>query len=132
MPPDPLGFDNVLLPVGDLDQAVTFYTQQLGFALAFRMDGPGVALLKVGQEAPGLLLRRTAELSDRAPQAFAPRVWVEVRDARTTARTLTEAGVVPLAEPFEVGTGWTVEIADAWGNVIGFTDYTKRPEAGRR
>jgi len=28
--------------------------------------------------------------------------------------------------------GWTVEVADPWGNVLGFTDYTKRPELGRR
>jgi hypothetical protein len=48
-----------------------------------------------------------------------------------TARTLAAAGVPPLDEPFAVATGWTVELADPWGNVLGFTDYTKRPELGR-
>jgi predicted enzyme related to lactoylglutathione lyase len=42
-----------------------------------------------------------------------------------------ELGLVPLAPPFEVFTGWTVEFADPWGNRIGLTDYTKKPEMGR-
>ena len=32
---------------------------------------------------------------------------------------------------FEVATGWTVEVADPWGNVIGLTDYTKDPSRAR-
>ncbi|MER6003076.1 VOC family protein [Nonomuraea angiospora] len=34
-------------------------------------------------------------------------------------------------EPFEVFTGWTVEVADPWGNIIGLTDYTKQPHLAR-
>jgi hypothetical protein len=30
-----------------------------------------------------------------------------------------------------VFTGWTVEIPDPWGNVIGLTDYTKQPHLAR-
>jgi predicted enzyme related to lactoylglutathione lyase len=60
-----------------------------------------------------------------------PRVWLEVRDARAVGRTLESAGVQPLDAPFSVVTGWTVEIAGPWGNVIGLTDYSKRPEPGR-
>jgi predicted enzyme related to lactoylglutathione lyase len=59
-------------------------------------------------------------------------VWLEVPDTKTAARELRAAGVEPLDEPASVATGWTVEIADPWGNVLGFTDYTKRPELGRR
>jgi predicted enzyme related to lactoylglutathione lyase len=59
-------------------------------------------------------------------------VWLEVPDARTAARELRSAGVELLDEPFSVATGWTVEVADPWGNVLGFTDYTKRPELARR
>ncbi|MET7906851.1 VOC family protein [Streptomyces avermitilis] len=126
-----LGFDNVLLPVGDLDEAVAFY-ELAGFPLAFRLDEAGIALLKVGGETPGVLLRQEDELARRPPLWASPRVWLEVRDARITARTLTGAGVTPLDAPFPVATGWTVEVADPWGNVIGFTDYSKRPELGRR
>jgi hypothetical protein len=37
-----------------------------------------------------------------------------------------------LKEPWEVGTGWIVEIADPWGNVIGLTDYLKAPQKARK
>jgi hypothetical protein len=43
-----------------------------------------------------------------------PRVWLEVADARATAEVLARAGVSTLADPFEVATGWTVEIANPW------------------
>jgi len=49
-----LGFDNVLLPVGDLAEAVGFY-ERAGFPVAYRLDEAGIALLKVGVETPGLL-----------------------------------------------------------------------------
>lgn len=126
-----LGFDNVLLPVGDLAEAVTFY-ERAGFTTAFRIDEAGIALLKVGGETPGLLLRQEEEFGHRPPPWPTPRVWLEVPDARTAARALTGAGITLLDEPSPVATGWTVEIADPWGNVLGFTDYSKRPELGRR
>ncbi|WP_225836171.1 VOC family protein [Streptomyces sp. NK08204] len=126
-----LGFDNVLLPVGDLGQAVGFY-ERAGFTVGFRFDEAGIALLKVGAETPGILLRAEEELGHRPPPWPSPRVWLEVPDARAAARELAAAGITALDEAFPVATGWTVEIADPWGNVLGFTDYTKRPELGRR
>ncbi|MHC3468235.1 VOC family protein [Streptomyces sp. 7R007] len=126
-----LGFDNVLLPVGDLAEAVGFY-ERAGFAVAFRLDEARIALLKVGGETPGMLLRQEDEFGHRPPLWPSARVWLEVPDARVAARELRRAGIGLLDEPFAVATGWTVEIADPWGNVLGFTDYTKRPELGRR
>ncbi|NED37474.1 VOC family protein [Streptomyces sp. SID8499] len=126
-----LGFDNVLLPVGDLDEAVRFYGRA-GFEVAFRLDEARIALLKVGGETPGILLRTEEALGHRTPPWPSPRIWLEVPDARAAARELTRAGIALLDEPSAVATGWTVEIADPWGNVFGFTDYTKRPELGRR
>ncbi|MEV0217929.1 VOC family protein [Streptomyces sp. NPDC050704] len=125
-----LGFDNVLLPVGDLDEAVGFY-ERAGFTVGFRLDEAGIALLKVGSETPGVLLRREEELGHRPPPWGSPRVWLEVRDARGTAAALASAGIASLDAPSSAATGWTVEVADPWGNVIGFTDYSKRPELGR-
>ncbi|EKX67986.1 VOC family protein [Streptomyces ipomoeae] len=125
-----LGFDNILLPVGGLGEAVAFY-ERAGFALAYRLDEAGIAVLKVGKETPGLLLRLEEALHHRSPVWASPRIWLEVRDARAAARALTAAGVQPLDPPFPVATGWTVEFADPWGNVIGLTDYSKRPELGR-
>ncbi|WP_405906988.1 MULTISPECIES: VOC family protein [unclassified Streptomyces] len=126
-----LGFDNVLLPVGNLDEAVGFY-ERAGFPVAFRLDEAGIALLKVGKETPGVLLRLDEELSRRAPVWASPRVWLEVRDARAVAGVLASAGVQTLDAPFRGATGWTVEFADPWGNVIGLTDYSKRPELSRQ
>ena len=125
-----LGFDNVLLPVGDLAEAVAFY-QRAGFGITARLDEAGIAVLRVGAETPGLLLRVEEALGHRPPPWASPRVWLEVPDAKAAARALTAAGVTPLDAPVSVATGWTVEIADPWGNVIGFTDYRKRPELAR-
>jgi len=126
-----LGFDNVLLPVGELGEAVGFY-ERAGFPVTFRLDEAGIALLKVGKETAGVLLRLDEELSHRPPPWASARVWLEVRDARAAADALAAAGIQPLDAPFPVATGWTVEFADPWGNVIGLTDYTKRPELGRQ
>ncbi|GAA3792838.1 VOC family protein [Streptomyces phyllanthi] len=125
-----LGLDNVLLPVGDLGEAVAFYGRA-GLEVAFRLDEAGIVLLKVGKEAPGLLLRLEEELGRRQPVWASPRVWLEVRDARAAGRALEAAGIRLLDAPSPVATGWTVEFADPWGNVIGFTDYSKRPELAR-
>ncbi|UXY37427.1 VOC family protein [Streptomyces albidocamelliae] len=126
-----LGFDNVLLPVGDLAEAVGFY-ERAGFTVAFRFDAAGIALLRVGGETPGILLRAEEALSRRTPPWASSRLWLEVPDARAAARHLAAAGIEPLDPAFQVATGWTVEIADPWGNILGLTDYTKRPELGRR
>ncbi|MBC9717179.1 VOC family protein [Streptomyces sp. TRM66268-LWL] len=126
---DLLGFDNVLFPVGDLGEAVDFY-ERAGFPLSFRLDEAGIAGLKVGEETPGLLLRQEDGLAHRPAGDWSARVWLEVPDARKAALELTSAGLVP-EPPFSVSTGWTVELADPWGNVVGFTDYSKRPGLGR-
>ncbi|MEU3980383.1 VOC family protein [Streptomyces sp. NPDC026672] len=126
-----LGFDHVLVPVGELAEAVEFY-ERAGFAVGFRLDEAGIALLKVGDEAPGILLRVEEGFGHRPPVWPSPRVWLEVPDARVTARRLAEGGVGLLDEPFPTATGWVVEITDPWGNVTGFTDYAKRPELARR
>ncbi|QTE00459.1 VOC family protein [Streptomyces cyanogenus] len=126
-----LGFDNVLLPVGDLNEAVAFY-ERAGFAVGFRLDEAGIALLKVGAETPGILLRVEEGLRCRPPHWPSPRIWLEVPDARAAARRLAAVGIAPLDEVLQGATGWTVELADPWGNLLGLTDYTKRPALARR
>ncbi|MFI1919505.1 VOC family protein [Nocardia sp. NPDC020380] len=124
-----LGIDNVLIPVGDLDAALEFYSAKLGLAVQFTVPEHGLAVFRVGDETPGLMVR--VDPSAGAGPAPAMRVWLEVPDARAAAAELAAAGVTPPAPPFQVATGWTVEFADPWGNVIGLTDYTARPELGR-
>lgn len=129
-PFDLLGFDNVLFPVGDLAEAVSFY-ERAGFPVTHRIDEIGLAILKVGKETPGILLRVEEGVEHRHSAWATPRVWLEVGDARAAGRALDDAGVKLLAPPFSVATGYTVEFADPWGNVVGFTDYRKRPELAR-
>ncbi|MFZ3559418.1 VOC family protein [Streptomyces sp. BH055] len=125
-----LGFDNVLFPVGDLAEAVAFY-ERVGFPVKARIDEAGIALLAVGKETPGLLLRTEEEFGHRPPAWPAARLWLEVRDARAVADGLRAAGIELLDAPFSTSTGYVVEFADPWGNVVGFTDYLKRPELAR-
>ncbi len=126
---DVLGVDNVLLAVGDLDAALDFYAGALGLPVKFQIDALGVACFRLGAEEPGLLLR-AGSVHPQGPRDT-PRIWLEVRDAWAASAELQRRGVAPLAEPFEVATGWTVEVADPWGNVIGLTDYTKDPARAR-
>ena len=129
-PTEFLGFDNILFPVGELGEAVDFY-ERAGFPVAHRIDEIGLAILKVGKETPGILLRVEEGVEHRPSAWSTPRVWIEVGDARAAGRALEAAGVKLLAPPFSVATGYTVEFADPWGNVVGFTDYCKRPELAR-
>jgi predicted enzyme related to lactoylglutathione lyase len=112
-----LGVDNVLHAVGDFRKAKDFYGTRLGLPLKFEVREAGIALYRLGSEEAGLLTR--------VQTIGAPRVWLEVPDARAAAR---ELGL----EATEINTGWVVEVDDPWGNVIGFTDYVNRPELGRR
>ncbi|MFJ8926699.1 VOC family protein [Streptomyces sp. NPDC102340] len=125
-----LGFDNALFPVGDLAEAVAFY-ERVGFPVKFRIDEAGIALLAAGKETPGLLLRVEDGFGHRPPAWPAARLWLEVPDARATADALRAADVELLDAPFSTSTGYVVEFADPWGNVVGFTDYLKRPELAR-
>jgi predicted enzyme related to lactoylglutathione lyase len=122
-----LGVDNVFIPVGDLPEAVKFYHGAVGLPVAKRFDQMGMALFQIGGETPGL----GVGVTDR-PKAGGQKVWFEVPDARAASEELSAIGVLPLAPPFLIPTGWAFEVQDPWGNVIGFTDYTAKPELGRR
>lgn len=128
--PELFGVDNVMFAVRDLDAAIRFYTT-CGFALKFRMDRAGMALFAIGAEEPGLLVRLEGGSGPgRSGTAGAGRFWVEVRDADAVAAELESAGIATTR--LETATGITVEATDPSGNVVGFADYTKRPELARR
>jgi predicted enzyme related to lactoylglutathione lyase len=125
-----LGVDNVLFAVGDLATARAFYEDRLGLKVKFAAPEHGIVGYALGSEEPGLVVRQEV-VSDSTPRAT-PKVWLEVADARAAAEILVGAGVLPLADPFEIPTGWTVELSDPWGNVVGLTDYAKAPAMARR
>lgn len=112
-----LGIDNVFFQVGNLDIAIEFF-EKLGFKLKFRIPRISSALLEIGGEVPGLMLR---ESKDPRPS----KMWIEVSDALDAKKTVPEGTLLQTA------TGITYEISDPWGNIIGFADYSKRPELSR-
>jgi predicted enzyme related to lactoylglutathione lyase len=122
-----LGVDNLLFAVGDLDRALSFYRDQLGLPVKFAFPELGIVGFRLGADHTGLILRRQDDLPE-APPRPTPRAWLVVADARAADATLRAAGVTPLAPPFGLRTGWTVEVADPWGNVLGLTDYTLAPQ----
>ncbi|MDR6199642.1 putative enzyme related to lactoylglutathione lyase [Microbacterium sp. SORGH_AS428] len=113
--PEPRGIDNVFVEVGDLDEAVGWYERVVGLTLKVRT--PDMAVLDVGGDVAGIVL-------SSADQVSPTKVWFEVADARDAA---TELGV----QTFPIPTGLTAEVVDPWGNRIGFTDYTARPDLAR-
>lgn len=129
-PLDVLGVDNVLIAVGDFEVALDFYAGTLGLPIKFQIPSLGVACFRLGPEEPGLLVRAGAVHAQEARET--PRIWLEVRDAKAAAAELRERGLEPLAEPFEMAAGWTVEVADPWGNVVGLADCTKDPLRSRQ
>jgi predicted enzyme related to lactoylglutathione lyase len=124
-----LGIDNILFAVGNFAEAHAFYESQLGLPVKFVLAEAGIIAYRLGTEELGLFLR-VQNIAPMSPRDT-PRVWLEVADARTTAQILAASGAALLREPWEVGTGWVIEIADPWGNVIGLTDYVKEPSKGR-
>ncbi len=111
-----LGIDNVFFQVGNIGSAITFY-EKLGFRLKFRI--PSGALLCIGKEEPGLML---CEKSEPSPS----RLWVEVKNALIAKDKFLNEGQL-----IETATGYTFEMADPWGNLVGFADYIKKPELSR-
>lgn len=126
-----LGVDNVLFAAGDFGRAREFYGTRLGLDVKFEFEDVGLLGFRLGPEEPGLLVR-VPEVPERAPDAASARLWLEVPDARAAGARLIEAGLEPLGEGREISTGWVIEFADPWGNVVGLTDYVKQPERGRR
>ncbi len=127
---DILGIDNVIFTVGDLNRAVVFY-EKIGFPIKFRLDALDICVMSVGFELPGLILKR-AEVAQAPLNPERARFWVEVPDTQKTLKELKEKGISLVREPLPLPTGLLVEVADPWGNVVGFTDHLSLPETGRK
>jgi predicted enzyme related to lactoylglutathione lyase len=126
-----LGVDNVLFAVGDFARARDFYANRVGLEVKFEFAEIGIVGFRLGPEEPGLVVRVQPDLADKAADPASARLWLEVADARAAGAQLIEAGLEPVGEAREINTGWVIEFADPWGNVVGLTDYLKQPERGR-
>lgn len=124
-----LGIDNVLLAVGDLAEARAFYEGVLGLQVKFADEEHRIVGYAIGSEEPGLVVRESG--AERQAPRPTPKLWLEVPDVRLAAEALSAEGLRALVAPFEIPTGWVVEIADPWGNVIGLTDYVNMRSMAR-
>jgi len=113
-----LGIDNIFFQVGNLEKAIQFY-ETLGFILKFKIPHINAALFNIGNEEPGLIL-----LENKEPNPS--RFWVEVMSALEAEKMLGKGCMI------EMATGFTFEVLDPWGNMIGFADYSKRKELARK
>nr|WP_300149975.1 hypothetical protein [Propionicimonas sp.] len=95
---------------------MAWYERVAGLRVTLRT--PDLAVLDVGGDVAGVVLVRSESVTPA-------RLWFEVADAAAVAR---EVGTTT----FPIPTGLTAEVVDPWGNKVGFTDYTLRPELARR
>ncbi|HET9870815.1 MAG TPA: VOC family protein [bacterium] len=120
------GMDLVAFHVGDLNAGTRYY-EDLGLTVQFRSNELGVTVFLVGGEFPKLLV--TTEPPPAPPGTS--RMWVEVADVQAILPELKAKTAAIVREPLLIATGWLVETADPWGNVLGFRDYTAQPDYGR-
>lgn len=113
----------VSIHVRDLDAAIDFYTQKLGFQKTTDAPmGPGMRWVEV--TPPGAQTRLTL-ITEGSPAFEADRIGksiattFEVTDFEATCAALQAAGVRFRNEPKKELFGWWAEILDADGNVLG-------------
>jgi methylmalonyl-CoA/ethylmalonyl-CoA epimerase len=122
------GLHQVAQHAEDLDRAITFYSDVLGFQLLSRFDPPGLAFFRLGDTR--LLLDRAA------PSAL---IYLRVDDVRAEAERLRAAGVTIDSEPHVVFTDtdgtfgpagseeWMAFFRDSEGNLVGLASTHEQP-----
>src|SRR5450631_2928617 len=113
-------YDNFFLPAADLTSAREFYGDTLGLPVKFDFSARGMLAFRVGDEEAAIILRNHTDVK--------PAIWFEVDDVNITYSELREKGLRFLSEPYEIFTGLAVEFEDPFGNRLGITDYSKKPE----
>ena len=83
---------------------------------------PGI-LYKIGEEEPGLILTET-------PSPTPSKLWLEVEDAHLVKQECEKGHINGTF--IDTATGITFQISDPWNNIIGFADYSKKPELSRK
>lgn len=113
----------VALLVADYDEAIAWYTQKLGFALAEDVDlggGKRWAVVTAGARGARLLLAKAtgAEQAARIGDQAGGRVFLflDTDDFTRDHAAMTEAGVRFLEEPRRETYGTVAVFADLYGN----------------
>jgi lactoylglutathione lyase len=103
-----VGINHVALEVGDLDEALSFYSSFLDFELRGRVRG--MAFLDAGDQFLALSQGRRQGPDDE--RHFG--IVVDDRDAVRAA--LRDAGIAPMH-------GRGLRVRDPWGNILEVVDY---------
>lgn len=103
--------DCMMLPVPDLEAAITFYRDRLGQPLAWRTDK--CAAFHVGESE---LLLHTGDSRE---------IDIKVDSAVDAAQRFVQAGGSIVAGPFDIKIGKCVVVKDPWGNELVLLDSTK-------
>jgi lactoylglutathione lyase len=116
-----IGFNHVALEVGDIEEALAFYSRLFDFTLRGRSEDS--AFIDLGDQFLALQKGRTQPADDGR------HVGLVVDDKDAVRRALAEAGVLPLPGPF-------LDFLDPWGNRVEIVAYeniqfTKAPHVLR-
>jgi len=106
--------DCIRLPVPDLEEALAFYSGQLGHQLIWRT-----------QTAAGLALPQSDAEIVLYTDGTAPEIDLLVESADQAAEQTTAAGGKVIAGPFEIQIGRCVVVLDPWGNELVLLDMSK-------
>jgi catechol 2,3-dioxygenase-like lactoylglutathione lyase family enzyme len=117
------GMGHVVLPVDDMDRALGFYRDLLGFPIVGRKD-PVWTVVDAHCLPLTLFLNPSSPRIALGPERDDSPFFLHVGDFRETARALETAGVRVQRIDEHQGVAW-----DPAGNAIGFHDHRPRPEA---
>jgi lactoylglutathione lyase len=103
-----LGFNHVVLEVGDVDEALTFYARFVDFTL--RGKSEDMAFIDLGDQFLAL------QKGQSQPAGSGRHFGLVVDDKEAVRRSLGEAGVKLLPGPF-------LDFYDPWGNRVEIVGY---------
>ena len=104
-----VGFNHVAIEVGDIDQALNFYSNLFAFEL--RSREPGLAFIDLGDQF--LALQETENPTPTGGRHFG----LVVEDKEAARSALVEAGIEIVPGPF-------LDFRDPWGNLIEIIGYS--------
>jgi len=106
--PKLVGFNHVAIEVGDIDQALEFYSNLFTFEL--RSREPGMAFIDLGDQF--LALQETADPSPTGGRHFG----LVVEDKEAARAAIVDAGIAIELGPF-------LDFRDPWGNLVEIVGY---------
>lgn len=118
------GFSHIYLPVRDIDEAIEFYTQKLGFSLLRKYTINGNPSAYVGLH--GILLEFSVSTSTPSVDGRSElRIGLNVDDLDATLADLKSKGVAVPREPWQAMTFWgrQAQIMDPSGYRISLREY---------